>query len=228
MELAGQTVLWHTLKRCFEVPGVDLVCCATTTEAEDDQIVLKAREYGAVVYRGSADDVLQRYLNAALEVGANRILRVTSDCPLIDPGVCGEVLTLESDVCIDFATNNLKAGWPHGLDCEVFSVDLLAKAARYATRSEEREHVTPWMRRHPDLRLAHLPGPGGVVQGYRWTLDYEEDLEFFRQLLDLAPPPPHRDWRYYAEILDQRPDIVAVNSHRHQPRQHDSGYRHSV
>jgi glutamate-1-semialdehyde 2,1-aminomutase/spore coat polysaccharide biosynthesis protein SpsF len=165
-----------------------------------------------MVFRGSQHDVLARYDGAARAVGADIVMRVTSDCPLIDPGVAGAVLRLLDEAGADYACNTMPPLWPHGLDCEAFRADHLARAAREADAAYDREHVTPWLRRHADLRRANLDGPGGGAERHRWTLDHAQDYAFFAALWgamgELA------GWATTAEIvafLAERPEIVALN-----------------
>lgn len=213
--LAGETVLSHVLRRCIAVAGVDVVCCAVSDDVESDPIAAEAERCGAEVFRGSEDDVRDRYLGAAKALGAEVILRVTSDCPLIDPEVCAQVLRLRAERDADYACNNLPPTWPHGLDCEAFTTRALMRAAAESTEPEDREHVTPWLRRHPDVRRATLAGPGGEFAAMRWTLDYPEDLMFFTALFDHLPRPPAiAGFNAVTEILRVHAEIAALNDGR--------------
>ena len=194
--LGGDTALFQVLRRVAAIPALESVVCATSDRPEDDVIATEAKRCGAEVYRGSLDDVLTRYLGAAKMANADVILRVTSDCPLIDPDVCGEVIALRASSDADFATNNTPPGFPVGLDCETFTLDALERAERDAKDTIEREHVTPWLRTNSDVRHANLDGPGGRFVEQRWTLDYPEDYAFFAALFDALPPPPEiPGWR---------------------------------
>lgn len=215
MELAGHTVLAHVLERCRAIEGADVVCCATTTAGGDDPVADEAARCGVEVYRGSENDLLDRYRRAAVELGAEVVMRVTSDCPLIDPEVAAGVLRLRAAEGADYATNNMPPSWPHGLDCEAFTAQALARAAERATRPEEREHVTPWLRSHPETRLANLAAPRGGLAGHRWTLDYPEDLRFFEALFRYLPPPPARPgMERILAVLEEHPEIAAINRMR--------------
>jgi perosamine synthetase len=164
------------------------------------------------VVRGSESDVLARYYDAARDCSADVIVRVTSDCPLLDPAVAAGVLSLVKDEGADYSCNNMPPSWPHGLDCEAFRFEWLERAARDAQLPEEREHVTPFLRSHPDVHRRCLPGPGGSVIGHRWTLDTEADLSFLRALFRRLPEGPKSyDYRIPLAIVEQDPVLVAIN-----------------
>ncbi|MBF0285767.1 MAG: glycosyltransferase family protein [Magnetococcales bacterium] len=214
--LVGETVLRHVLRRCAAIPGVDAVCCAIPETPDSDPVAEEAARCGAVVVRGSELDVLDRYDQAARQLGCDVVMRVTSDCPLIDPQVAGAVLRLLLDHDAGYASNNLPASWPHGLDCEAFRREWLEQAAREARDPFEREHVTPWLKTSPLVRRVNLDGPGGEAQQQRWTLDFPEDLAFFQALFPLLPSPPALPgWREVWGVLQHHPEIVALNARRH-------------
>lgn len=214
MPLAGKTVLAHVIERCRAIADVDVVCCATTEAADDDAIVAEAERCGARVFRGSESDVLARYWGAAKMLGAEVIMRITSDCPLIDPEVCAAVIRLRAERGVDYAANNMPPGWPHGLDCEVFTFAALDHAAREARAPDEREHVTPWIRTHPAIGRANLAGPGGPLIEHRWTLDFPEDMQFFQAVFAHFPPPAMPRMAEVLALLERHPEIAAINRNR--------------
>lgn len=213
-DLAGWTVLRHVLTRCTAIPGVDVVVCATVDEPACDGLAAEAEACGALVFRGSESDVLSRYLGAARLVNADIVMRVTSDCPLIDPQVSGETLALMMASGAAYVSNtSAKARWPKGLDTEVFGAAMLEQAAAQATAPHDREHVTPWIIRNPELPKDNYLAPPGLIPG-RWTLDHPEDYAFFQALFKHLPPPPHlTGWREIQAVLDAHPEIVAINAH---------------
>lgn len=214
-KIAGETVMAHVIRRAKAVENADTVCIATTTQAIDDPVAQEAERCGVAVFRGDAQDVLDRYLGAARMLDASAIMRITCDCPLIDPAVCDEVLRLRALETADYASNVATAGWPHGLDCEAFTRDVLERAAREASTDDDREHVTLWMRRNKLLRHAALDGPGGAIARQRWTLDYPEDLEFLEALFCKLPPAPATPgWRDIATVLCKHPEITDINRNR--------------
>jgi len=213
--LGDRTVLAHVIGRCLAIDGVDLVCCAVPHGDLHDPVAEEAQAHGATVVRGSETDVLDRYQTAAATLGLKRIVRITSDCPLIDPAVCGMVLRSLIDADADYACNNMPPSFPHGLDCEAFTVTALARAAQSAVSAHDREHVTPWLRRTDDIKRVAVPGPGGSVAEQRWTLDYAEDYAFLSRLFAILPPPPARpSWREVEAVLARNPAIATLNAGR--------------
>lgn len=215
-DLAGKTVLWHVLTRCAAIPGIDIVCCAVPEGPEQEPVAAEAEACGATVARGSEYDVLDRYYTAARGLGAGNIMRVTSDCPLIDPGLCGEVLAaLLADPSADYAANNFVHRYPHGLDCEAFTWKALERDWKEASEAYDREHVTPWLRRVEGVKRISLEGPDEELGKLRWTLDYPEDLEFCRALFPLLGGgiPP---WTETLRICRENAELQELNAIRRQ------------
>jgi glutamate-1-semialdehyde 2,1-aminomutase/spore coat polysaccharide biosynthesis protein SpsF len=141
-------------------------------------------------------------------------MRITCDCPLLDATVCGDVIRLRSDKAADYAANNLITTWPHGLDCEVFTIEALKEAHTAARTAYEREHVTPWMRNNPKFTKANLEGPGGEAESMRWTIDYPEDLAFFQALNEEAGLATLSRWQDVAALVKANPALLALNRDR--------------
>jgi spore coat polysaccharide biosynthesis protein SpsF (cytidylyltransferase family) len=196
MDLAGRSVLSHVLERCRAVPGIDRVICATVASPECDALAEEAKRAGVAVFRGDESDVLGRYHQAAEQAGADVVLRVTSDCPMIDPDVCGQVVQSLQDAGADFASNNAEPkSWPHGLDCEAFTFAWLDKAALEATAPFDREHVGPYIRKHASAKV-NVACPDGDFSAHRWTLDTPEDLVALRRIFARLPQGrPGWSWR---------------------------------
>lgn len=213
LDLCGRTVLAHVLERCAGVEGADVVCCATVEGPDGDVIGAEAERCGAAVFKGSEFDALDRYYRAARMLGADVILRVTSDCPVIDPEVCAAVLRLLEERTADLACNNMPPSWPHGLDCQAVTFPWLERAAKEAVRPSDREHVTTYIRHHAEARKVNLEGPGGSIVRHRWTLDTEADLRFLRALFERLPPGPE-GWSYKVPlaIVEADPALAAINA----------------
>lgn len=213
MDLGDRPVIAHCIGRAARTAGVDAVCVATGDQPSDDPIAefVHARTTAAL-FRGSPDDVLGRYLGAARATQADVILRITCDCPLIDPGVTARVVAAQA-AGADFATNNMPPSFPHGLDCEVFTRELLECAAAEAVDAFDREHVTPWMRSSPRVRRVNVACERALAQE-RWTLDYPEDLAFLRAVFARLPSAGDAAMDDVLTILEADPVLRAINAAR--------------
>ena len=189
MDLAGAPLLERELERLRRCRLADEIVLAMTTNADDDPLVALADRLGLRWYRGSEHDVLSRYVGAAREARADVVVRVTSDCPLIDPDEVDAVIEA-LDPATDYAANVLERRLPRGLDTEALWRDTLERIARMATSTPAREHVT-WFchTERPELFVIRsVPRPYDAAD-LRWTVDTPEDLELVRRLyaeLDLA------------------------------------------
>jgi spore coat polysaccharide biosynthesis protein SpsF (cytidylyltransferase family) len=215
MDLNGHTVLWHVLSRCKSIPSIAEVWCAVPKGGEHDQVAIEALAAGALVLRGSETDVLKRYADVVRESGADVILRVTSDCPLISPEVCEGVLSLLSSANADYACNNMPPSWPHGLDCEAFTAETLFTADSNAEDQFSREHVTPWIRNNDKFVKANLHCSLEGVSSIRMTLDYAEDYKFFVDLFrHLGASADTAELSEILQVLQEFPSIQMLNHYR--------------
>jgi spore coat polysaccharide biosynthesis protein SpsF len=180
--LGGVPLLWHTLHRLMRVPEIDQVILATSTLDRDDPLAAFADEERIPVFRGSEDDVLERYCLAAREYRPDVVVRITADCPFIDPEVTGRTVRLFLDTGADFASNTLKRTFPRGTDTEVFSTEALERAHAGALRREEREHVTLYMYTHPELFVCRGLENDVDLSHIRHCVDYERDYLFVQAL----------------------------------------------
>lgn len=210
LSLGRHTVLREVVERCRSIDGVDAVCCAVSDGFGRDIIAEEAERAGAVVSMGSDVDVLERYRAAAELMAADVILRVTSDCPLIDPAVCAAVLGERAARQADYCADNVPPSFPHGLDCEAFTRAVLERAAATAEDSFDREHVTPWICRAPDVIRAGVVAPTDRYARQRWTLDHPEDYAFLWRVFSLLGDE-RPGWASLAERLVERPDVLSIN-----------------
>jgi spore coat polysaccharide biosynthesis protein SpsF len=215
IEAAGRTMLDHHIDRLVAA-GLD-VYVATTDSPADDLLAGLVRGRGVPVFRGSDQDVLSRYAGCAGENNLDVVVRVTSDCPLIDGGVVAEGVTrflrLREQHGDDvYLSNTIERTFPRGFDFEVFSAIALHRADRAATASSDREHVTPWLytgaHRLPQLVSHRWPVD---CSNYRVTLDTTEDLELIRRLLE-EHGAAALDCAGVIEVLNSHPELVALNA----------------
>jgi len=187
MDVAGRPMLAQQLRRVQRCRLVDDIVVATTTNATDDPVVAVARAAGVRWFRGSEADVLSRYAGAAREAGADLVVRLTADCPLIDPVVCDRVIEALASrpERADYASNVLRRTFPVGLDTEVFWSDTLDRVTRLARSASAREHVTTFIYvEHPELFLVHSVTDADDNSDLRWTVDTDADLVVVRRLYE--------------------------------------------
>lgn len=221
MELAGRPVLALVLARLSRSRRIGRVVVATTTQAEDDAIVAACAALDVAVHRGPLDDVLARYAGAAARFGGDPVVRVTSDCPLIDPDVIDAMLASFDPSACDYLSNAIERSFPRGLDAEVFSRAALQRAHREAGQPHEREHVTPYLYQHPErFRLAHYRRDDDR-SALRWTLDTPEDYEFLRAFVQrLGDRVVEAGIDELLRSFDGAPELGEINRHIQQKSLH--------
>ena len=210
-DLAGRAMLVQVVARVRQARSVESVVVATSTAAADDAIAGLCRKEQIACFRGSEDDVLARFYGAAREQGAETVIRITADCPLIDPGVIDRVVERFQRGDCDYASNTLRYTYPDGLDTEVFSMAALEQARCEAKQPSEREHVTPYLR-SGKFRAVNVESDIVLEGKHRWTVDYPADLEFVRGVY--AAFPGRTDFRYYEilQLLKERPELAATQT----------------
>ena len=236
MDIAGQPMLAHLVERARHAHTVEQVVVATTTDASDDAIQRLCIERGYPCYRGSLPDVLDRYTQAAREHNAQTIVRLTADCPLMDPAILD--LTVEALAGHDFAANRLPPPWtrslPIGLDVEVVTRAALEGAWLEAHERYHREHVLPYI--YEGVVFDPQPNPVGIegfytLHGYsphgykiaqlhhapnygtlRWTVDTPADLELVRQIFAHLVDPLNFTWRDVLNIFERYPALADINA----------------
>ena len=211
IDIQGKPMLWHVVNRTRPVKLLDEVVVATTTNEADQAIVSLCEAEGWLYYRGSEEDVLDRYYRAALDYGADIIVRITSDCPLIDPGIVDVVIKAFLQEQADYASNTLPPRtYPRGMDAEVFSFTSLERAWKEDTNPALREHVTPYIYRHPErfklVRVAHEVD----LSQMRWTVDTVEDLTFIRKIYDCLGSADFQ-WEDVLNVLSKHPELSKIN-----------------
>ena len=187
LDIAGQSMLERVVARVGQAKLADQVVIATTTESTDDPLIEYCEARNWSYYRGSEHDVLDRYLETARRFSATRVVRITSDCPLIDPEVIDQLVQLstastaqaEFEYCCNFYPER---HFPRGLDCECISTQALERIARLATSPEHREHVTLYAYRNPERFSIGSLKSSSDFSGFRWTVDTPEDLELIRTI----------------------------------------------
>jgi spore coat polysaccharide biosynthesis protein SpsF len=211
-DIGGRSMLARVVRRVARARRLDCVIVATTVAPGDDAVVAEARRLAVEVFRGDEDDVLDRFWQAACRFDLDAVVRITSDCPLIDPGLIDVVVDafLRAQPPADFASNTIERTYPRGLDVAVMSREALHRAWREAKAPHERAHVTPYLREHPD-RFRLLGIAGGKAGDQRWTVDTTQDLEFARAVYRLLGNEDTASWREILALLKRHPEVLALN-----------------
>lgn len=211
-DLSGHPMLWHVVDRVRRASTVDKVVVATTDHAVDDPIARFCEQDGIGCFRGSEQDVLDRFYRAAQANGADVVIRITADCPLIDPAIIDKVVARFERGDCDYASNAIRYTYPDGLDTEVFSFAVLERAWREASKPSEREHVTPYLRTDK-FHTANVESEIPVSPArYRWTVDHPADLEFVRRVYEAFPRDAMFGFREIFELLKERPDLATIQA----------------
>ena len=216
--LCGAPLIRRVLERVLRIEGVDAAVVALAEGAAHDAVVAAVDGLGVTVVRGSESDVLARTAAAARAANAKTVMRITSDCPLIDPAVIDRVIGAylgQSSRC-DYVSNLHPPTYPDGNDVEICSFRALSTAWRVATHPSDREHTTPFFWRHPEaFRLGNVTCETGLDLSatHRIVLDYAEDYEVIRQVFDaLWADNPAFGVADIVGFLDAHPEIVAINA----------------
>lgn len=180
-ELCGEPMLQHIIKRTQKCKNVDHVLVATTIKEEDEKIEKLCQRIHVDCYRGSENDVLDRYYQAASRYKPANVIRITADCPFVDPKIVDQIIQIHEEGRYDYTSNTLRETYPDGLDTEVFTFGALKKAWQKADLASEREHVTPYIKFKDDfVRFSVERNPSLAMK--RWTVDTERDFEVITQV----------------------------------------------
>jgi spore coat polysaccharide biosynthesis protein SpsF (cytidylyltransferase family) len=223
-DIGDEPMLWHVYERAQCASLVDRVVVATSTEPGDDAVASFCEERDVRCFRGSEEDVLDRFYRAAVDIGADAVVRLTADCPLLSPPVIDRVIRTYQSSDAEYVTNILEYTHPDGLDVEVFEFEALAVAWEEASEPEEHEHVTPYIRESNQFSAENVQNVLNLsVYQFvdedtilRWTVDYPEDLEFVRAVYDRLTASGHWvfDQQSVLELLERAPELRDINDDR--------------
>ena len=207
---------------------IDRLVVATSKNPDDQSIAALCEELDVDVYRGNLNNVLDRFYQAARQYHPDHIVRLTGDCPLIDPDVVDELITFYLDKDCDYASNCRPPSYPDGLDIEVFTFSALEKAWKESVRPDEKEHVIVYIVTHPDqFRIANYKYHQDLSH-LRWTVDEPEDLDFVKRVFEaLYPENPNFGMRDILELLDRNPELTEINLRHKKSREHEQIEIHS-
>lgn len=215
-EVAGRPLLWHVVHRVRAAQLIDNVVVATSVDKFDDAIADFCEKNSITCFRGDHDDVLDRFYHAAKKHKSDVVVRITADCPLIDPKVIERVISTHFSQESDYTANNIIYTYPDGLDVEVFSMQALETAWKAAESQFEREHVTPYIKSSKNLRTHNVQNDIALPQKeMRWTVDDARDLDFVRKVFERASSEQMGTdfgMKYVLDLINREPDITKMNA----------------
>lgn len=210
--LGDDTVIDVLVKRLRASKLLDGIVIAIPDSNQDNELAEFCAERGYQFFRGDEHDVLKRYVEAARNFKASCIVRITADCPLIDPSVVDATLNCYADRRVDYCSNCHPPKFPDGLDVEVFGIDALIQANLLAVTKSEREHVTPVLQHNPIFKTAYLTEVADY-SSLRWTIDEPEDLNVVERIFWAFYPNTLFCWREAVSLCLQHPEFFQTNSH---------------
>jgi spore coat polysaccharide biosynthesis protein SpsF len=209
-DLAGLPLIGWVVRAAKAARSIDKVIVATTTNDTDEPLVAYARAANVDVFRGSEDDVLDRFHGAA--AGATNVVRLTSDCPFLDPALIDECVRARGERDVDYACVGEEGGFARGLDVEAFRRSALDDAWRDASAAHDRSHVTSFLYAHPERFRLFVLRCESPFQG-RWTVDTPEDLALARAVAVHLPASRAPTYDEVRRVLEAHPDYETINAH---------------
>lgn len=212
LPILGKPMLAHQIARTLGSNAIDTLVVATSDETYDDPIEALCKQLNVTCFRGSLHDVLDRFYQAAQAYPAEHIVRMTADCPVIDPQVIDDVIKLHKSSGADYSSNVLPPTFPDGLDVEVMSFAALKEAWQNAMLASQREHVTPYINQHSDFKKSNLEGSEDL-SAHRWTVDEPADFALIEFIYESLYPQNHRfGYQDILTLLEQNPDKRNINA----------------
>jgi len=210
----GKPMLAHLVSRLRQVPSINNIILATTTNQADDPLQAFSRQVGILCHRGSEDDVMGRVIGAAEQAKADIIVEITGDCPIIDPRLVEQAIRIFTNNKCEYAGNAHVRSYPDGMDVQVFWLETLKRSSSMTSAPLDREHVTLHIRQHPEL-FSHLhivAPPDEHWPDLGLTLDEESDYKVLKHLIEhFGPDNPHFSCREVVSYLRKRPEIASIN-----------------
>lgn len=210
--IASKPLIWYVINRIKHVSNIEQIILVTTTRAEDKILLDIAMNNKIFGFSGSVNNVLKRFYDCATKYNADPIIRITADCPLIDPKVVQEIVDFYLRNRYDYVSNTLIPTFPDGLDTEVFSFATLKKLFRLAKLPSEKEHVTSYAKNHPQEFRTFSYENKSNLSNYRWTVDEERDLRFVRRVYSLMKPRTIFFAEDLMKLLKKNPKLQEINA----------------
>lgn len=225
LQILNKPIIEYIIERIKIAKNIRNIIIATTTKNEDNKIVDLAKRLNIKSYRGKEEDVLDRFYQASKIFNLKHIVRITADCPLIDPDIIDTAIMRYFDSGADYCSNTLEISFPDGEDVEVFRFASLRHAWKEADLLSEREHVTPFMTKHPEIFKLESYKSKKDLSDKRWTLDEKKDYEFIKSVIEeLYPKKPDFRINDILSLLKKKPYLEEMNKNI----ERNEGYQKSL
>ena len=204
-------LIWYIIERLKSCETIEQIILATSNREEDKKLIEIANDCKILSFVGDENDVLSRFYQAALKFNADPIIRITGDCPLVDPYLLDKMLGFYLENGYDFVSNTIIPTYPDGLDIEIFSFKSLRKTFNEAKLKSEKEHVTPYIWKNPGIFQLYNYRNKEELSNYRWTVDEQLDLELIRQIYSNFKPKIIFSFQDVIEMGKLNPQIFKIN-----------------
>jgi len=223
--IMGYPMLQRQIQRVQRAATIDFLVVATSTQDSDAPLADLCTKLGIPCFRGSLEDVLDRYYQAAKPYQPDHVIRLTGDCPLADPGLIDTIVNHHLKGGFDYTSNTIDPTYPDGLDVEVFTFAALTRAWNDARLLSEREHVTPFIKKNPDVfSISNVTGPVDYSH-LRWTVDEPEDFQLITRIYEaLYPQNPEFTTEQILDLFENHPEMLTINN----TFDRDEGYKRSL
>ncbi len=210
-QIEGKPMIWYVINRLKKIKSVDQIALITTRKKEDRILLKFAEKEGIIGFAGDVNDLLNRHYQCALKYDADPIIRITSDCPLVDPKIISKMLDIFLKENVDYMSNFIKPSFPNGLDVEIFSLSALKNGALNAKLRSEREHMFSYYTKNSKkFKLRNYENKKNLSE-LRWTVDHKKDLKFVREIYSRMKPKTIFFMNDILKIIIKEPSLSAIN-----------------
>lgn len=209
--IEGKSLIWYIIERLKNSKTIDQIVLAVPSHEKDHELIRIAEDSNVLSFIGDENDVLERFYNAALKFNADPIIRITGDCPLVDPFLLDKMVKFYLENNYDYVSNTIIPTYPDGLDIEVFSLEALSKAFSKAKLKSEREHVTPYIWKNPLIFNLYNYKNSEDQSSLRWCVDEQSDLELIRWIYSNLKPKIVFPFKEVLKLIESNPSILKIN-----------------
>lgn len=211
--IGGKPMIWHIINRLKHVKSAEQTILLTTKKHEDEVLIRIAKKHDILSFRGPTNDVLKRYFLCAEKFHADPIIRITGDCPLVDPYLIDEMISFYHSHEYDYVSNTLNPTYPDGLDVEIFSFKTLQRIEKITTKKSDREHVTAFIIKNKSRFKTYNFTNKTDMSALRWTVDEKQDLQLVRIIYSLMPTNEIFSSKNVFRLFEKNPELSKINQY---------------